>query len=395
MQSERIILSAILSDRQAFNKLTTYGAKDDLTDKSKLIWDEVQSYYDLDQECANVDKTIIKQRLARKFPKHKDLFSSVIDSLEPVSIPNIMEEAIKLKEENVRDRLSAAFASGTAEQIEQLLEEYRAITKAGAEAQHRVEVMNNISIRSIVEESSSANRIKLIPDIINKQLNGGVLRKHHIVIFAPTDMGKTLFLLNLVYGFLKQDLRVLYVGNEDPANDIIRRMSSRLSGININHLEKYIDKVESILAHRNWKNFFLAEVVAGNSQEIEACVEEYKPDILIVDQIRNLDMGEKNFVRTLESAAQMMRRLGKKYNLVPISVTQAADSATGKNFLARGDIDNSNVGIPGTADLMIGIGADQNTEAEGYRWLSFVKNKVGGIKEPIKVKFDPLKTKVE
>jgi len=90
-----------------------------------------------------------------------------------------------------------------------------------------------------------------------------------------------------------------------------------------------------------------------------------------------------------------MRKVGKKYNLVPISITQAGDSATGKSYLSRGDIDFSNVGIPGTADLLLGIGATEEMERGGERMISFVKNKISGNKIPLKVWFNQYLTRVE
>jgi hypothetical protein len=53
------------------------------------------------------------------------------------------------------------------------------------------------------------------------------------------------------------------------------------------------------------------------------------------------------------------------------------------------------VGIPGQADLMIGIGATAEMEATGQRMLSFPKNKLGGIKQPLSVFFNTQYMKVE
>ena len=396
MEMEKKILGAALADRSAYNKLITYGSEEDLSEQGKLIWKEVEGYYELDTEADTIDKDIIISRLVEKYPKHSELFTTIVSSIEKVSVPNILEDALRMKEYNLKDKLSAAFASGTGEQIESLLEDYRAIRKADGELNNKVEVYNNVDICELLKATDSSHRIKVLPMSLNRALRGGVLRKHHIVIFAPTEMGKSLLTLNMVHGFLKQNLRVLYCGNEDPAEDMLIRLAARVGDVSLHDLDKYPDKVKSFLKARNWDNFYFVELAPGTPQEIEACVEEYKPDILIVDQIRNLEMGEKhNFVRTLEAAAQFMRRIGKQYNLVSISLTQAADSATGKNLLSRGDIDNSNVGIPGTADLMIGLGANQDTENSGYRWLSLVKNKVSGNKEPIQVKINILRTKVE
>ena len=90
-----------------------------------------------------------------------------------------------------------------------------------------------------------------------------------------------------------------------------------------------------------------------------------------------------------------MRNFAKRYKLLAVSITQAGDSANGKAILSRGDIDNSNVGIPGASDLMIGIGASHEQEISGERTLSFPKQKISGNKMPIPVFFNMKTMRVE
>jgi hypothetical protein len=60
-------------------------------------------------------------------------------------------------------------------------------------------------------------------------------------------------------------------------------------------------------------------------------------------------------------------------------VTQAGDSARGKAVLDDGDIDSSNTGIPGAADVLIGIGMTEQLESAGLRMLSLCKNKASFV----------------
>ena len=61
-----------------------------------------------------------------------------------------------------------------------------------------------------------------------------------------------------------------------------------------------------------------------------------------------------------------------------MSVTQAGESAQNKLVLSMGDVEWSNTGIPGAADLMIGIGLDDEYLSTDKRMLSIPKNKVNG-----------------
>ncbi len=111
--------------------------------------------------------------------------------------------------------------------------------------------------------------------------------------------------------------------------------------------------------------------------------------------MRNLNVESENRTQALEKAATSARNLAKRNNVLVVSVTQAADSASGKTILDRGDVDGSNVGIPGQCDLMIGIGADKHMEDTGARFLSFPKNKLSGRHTPIPVMFNYALSKVE
>ena len=105
-------------------------------------------------------------------------------------------------------------------------------------------------------------------------------------------------------------------------------------------------------------------------------------------------MDSESRTQALEKAATEARNLARRRNIPVVSVTQAGDSASGRAILDRGDIDSSNVGIPGQADLMIGIGATGEMENQNMRTLSFPKNKLSGKHTPISVAIDPLLSKV-
>ena len=101
----------------------------------------------------------------------------------------------------------------------------------------------------------------------------------------------------------------------------------------------------------------------------------------MLDQLRNLNMGQENYVLKLEEAATQARTWAKKYSCVVVSVTQAGDSASGKAVLDLGDVDYSNTGIPAQADVMIGIGASEAQRQAGEVMISLPKNKVSGCHE--------------
>jgi archaellum biogenesis ATPase FlaH len=320
-----------------------------------------------------------------------------VNNLTPTSPQNLLYEIREQRRDALKLELASAFASDKdkTKEIEQLWEEWEKLIAGDIDGSDKSEVLIAPDLADIMEKRSTANRIKVYPDALNSVLDGGALRGHHIVLFAVTDMGKTLFTLNMVRGFIEQGYKVLYVGNEDPVSDLIERFLMSFTGKDKWTIRKHWRKAQDWANKRGWDRLVWAELSPGTLSEIRSLIEKHKPDVLVVDQIRNLDTGDKNFVRVLEVAAQGMRNFAKKYDLLSISVTQAGDSANGKKILSRGDIDNSNVGIPGTADLMLGIGADEDDEYNGVRTLSFPKNKISGNKQPVQVIFNTKNMRVE
>jgi len=187
---------------------------------------------------------------------------------------------------------------------------------------------------------------------------------------------------------------VLYVGNEDPAPDILMRIINRLTGMNKYEVQAAPDRAQEILDKRNYDKLVMAPLAPGNFRQIRSLVKKYSPTVVVLDQLRNLDVDSENRTQALEKAATEARNLAKSGSVLVVSVTQAGDSASGKTVLSRGDVDGSNVGIPGQIDLMIGIGATTEMEANNDRMLSFPKNKLSGKHNPIAVRIDPLLSKV-
>lgn len=392
---EQTILAAAIKSREAYEELCTAEIQEDLTDKAKVVWAEVVNYYEQDKEATAVDSGILAARIVRTHPKHGESLVAFINEAGDVSVPNLVKEVLEVKLESLSYKMSQALIAGKHDVYDSHLDQYNAIRAGELEADgHKAEVYIDKPIATLVENNSAGNKFYVWPSQLNAYLDGGLLRGHHVVIFAPTDMGKSLFAINMAVGFIKQNLKVMYCGNEDPADAMIMRFLTRITGMTKHEIEHNPERADMLAHKRNYHNLIFVELSPGTEREIEELVVEHEPDVLVVDQIRNLNMGESNKVLQLERAAMMMRRLGKRYNLIPVSLTQAADSATGKVILDRGDIDFSNVGIPGTADLMIGIGADADMELMGDRMLSLVKNKVGGMKEPVRVSFDSKLSKV-
>lgn len=395
---ERKILSAFVKDRKSYEEVKELLDRSDFDSITLHLIDLVGEYYATDPKASNVDVEILADRFARQSQSAKleNTVKSILTSLPEVSEGNVLRELREIKAYRLGLKLANSFTKGaTGPEVQKLLHDYMELTEAASSPGTDDEEPEDFTVESLVRKSfNSDGLIKLLPRSLTEHLDGGVRPGHHILVFAPTEMGKTLVVINMVAGFTMQGLRTLYVGNEDPVADLQMRYISRLTNFNKREVLSNPVEAQRRLDKRNYKNVIFAPLAPGTFRKIRDLVAKFKPQVVVLDQLRNIDVDSENRTQALEKAATEARNLGKSMGVVVISVSQAADSASGKRVLNRGDVDSSNIGIPGQMDVMIGIGADDEMEKMGMRMLSFPKNKVSGRHQPIEIIIDPQLSKV-
>lgn len=382
------LLAAAVHCRESFEEMRQLGAFKDFGDQQKVILALVKSFYEKDPTASKVDLDVLKHNISTDHPKHAEMLCEVVDSLQPVSIPNIMEAVIKSRLERVKEDLAAALmVSNNTEEVTVLMSEFDALRRGEVDKRDGPVVAQAKAVNDVLKKANSAAKIHLYPEIF-QEATGGALPGHHILVFARPDAGKTTIGLNLAYGFLKQGLRTMYIINEDPIDDVNLRMLARLSGRTKEQVEADPEGTQRLVDRRNYGLFTLVEMCPGTPSEIERVVVEYKPQVLIVDQSRNVEYPKLSKVEALEQVERFIRNLGKKYDMLTVSFTQAGDSAEGKLALNMGDVDFSNTGMQASADLMIGMGVNQEYERLGKRVFTFPKNKLSGYKGNKEAYFD-------
>ena len=371
----------------------------DFSPEAHYLIGKVGEYYLADPSAKQVDREILCAQVVREFPsaKRSERIIGVIKSLPTeVSSINILKELVSLKKSNLSLDLIGMLSAGTPDdsRVYELMSEYIKLNSS-TQTEANIEELQAVKVSDLVNKSfNKENLIQLWPKQLNDAVDGGAKPGHHILVFAPTEMGKTLFVINMVAGFVAQGLKTLYIGNEDPAADIYMRYLTRLVGQNKYKIMEHPDKAQKILDEKNYGLLTLVPLAPGNFGQISKLVDKHEAKVVILDQLRNLDVKSDGRTQQLEKAATEARNLAKSRNVLVISVTQAGDSASGKRVLSRGDVDSSNVGIPGQVDLMIGIGATAEEEGRNLRVLSFPKNKLSGKHEHFVVQIDPFTSKV-
>lgn len=181
---------------------------------------------------------------------------------------------------------------------------------------------------------------------------GMVLVRRNGVVSVQGNTGKTAATLTLAYGFALQGLETIIFGNEEPVHDTRMRAMCCFTGLTEDEIKAGPQKAQELLDKRGWNLVRFIPLHPGTPKQIERYVDRYKPDVIIVDQIRNLAVGAETRVNQLEMAATAIRNIAKRHNCLGISITQAGDSADNKLVLEMGDVDFSNCLAKGTQVLM-------------------------------------------
>lgn len=396
--NEKKILASIVQDRANYDLIADHVDTKEFSPEVRLIYEEVAEYYESDHKCGHADTEILVARLERKLPdpKHAKRCVGVLNALPDVSGTNVVRELLAVKAGTAGLELASSIAAG--KQDKALAERYLSLLSLEALDTPNEEVQGLQVADLVAKRLDDKELIQIAPRELNSRLDGGARPGHHVLVYAPTEMGKTLFVINMVAHFLRQGLRTLYVGNEDPAEDILLRLFSRISGMDKFQIRDDPTKAQALLDAAGYGNFVFADLSPGSFPRIERLVKKYEPKVVVLDQLSNLDVSvskSESKTGSLEVAAKNARALAKRHRLLCVSVSQAADSATGKIVLGRGDVHNSNIGIPGQVDLMVGIGADEAMESRGLRELTLVKNKISGNHDHFTVRFNPILSKVE
>ena len=396
--NETKIVAAVLKDRRAWERVHTVIDPKDVSPESGLLIRLAGEFYGKDAKATECDLEILKSQIEREVQSNKlvKFLQESLDRLPDVSAINLSNELLAQKRTAIGRKLSSALLAERHDEALELLELYRSFVGVADEVTSpETNAITGIPLeRLLASHFSPEGRIKVFPKTLNERLDGGARPGHHILVFAPTEMGKTLVAINMVAGFLHQKLPVLYVGNEDPAEDILLRLGTRLSGMNKYEIRDNPKKAAELIEKRSAGLFTIAPLAPGTFPEIESLTRTYKPKVVVLDQLRNIDVKSENRTQALEKAATEARNLGKRNGLLVVSLSQAGDSASGKRILTRGDVDSSNVGIPGQMDVMIGVCGTEEDEANNIRWFSFPKNKLSGNHEPFAAGIDPSLSKV-
>ena len=392
------LISAAFAKRENLYLMLEYIAQKEYTREFQIIINKAREYYDRDPDATSIDPAVFMAVLANAVQnkKHLENFQNLINEAQGIEgVANVEKLILDAKLNEIAQQLSVALINGD-KTVPDLMERYR-------ELQHynTLDDLTSVGTEMLTADDLDTvfdhliNRegyLQVYPMAFNERLDGGAAGGHHIVTFARPEMGKSAFNITIACGFARQKAHGIYFINEDRIEDIYARIVSNLSGFTVMQIRFGTQEERALAKQRARENGLdyirRISLAPGTLKQVEAFVDKFRPRWIIMDQLRNLDVKEANKVLQLEYATSGMRNIGKKYNVLVISSTQAGDSAENKKLLTMGDVDFSNTGVAAQADVLVGIGGDQADQEQDRRIINLSKNKLSGRHENFPVKIN-------
>jgi len=158
------------------------------------------------------------------------------------------------------------------------------------------------------------------------RLTRGFQRQNIFVIGAPTNGGKTQFVLSSIHELLKTGKRVLYFSTEMPQNEIKDRFNAIGAHIPLDELRTGFlhrenkAKLITYLNSLDVSNFIISPEDAPSIETIRMAVNEANPDIIFLDHIHEIKFKSDNRRTDIDDFISGLKKLILEKN-IPCVVT--------------------------------------------------------------------------
>lgn len=215
------------------------------------------------------------------------------------------------------------------------------------------------------------------------------------IIMAQPGLGKSQFLGNIAYNWLKQNKKVLIVSLEMSEQMYSMRISSLISGSNINTLKNSTDRLKRVVTQLKElypnSGLIIKEyptgtcTAAGLKQFIRKLKESenFEPDIIMVDYLNIMKPnGNPSGLTLYEKGIAVSEELRALSSELKRTIVAPIQTARRNGGYAREDIDmdsaSESSGIVATADGILALFQSPEERINGCLNAKMIKNRLGG-----------------
>jgi len=408
MSIDKNILAA-LSRRDRFKALRS-SVPTEMIDQNTvnlLQWFELYFSSHTDHDTVDYDGllTMIKLRSAMG-TEGMAVMSHIVDQLrEPVE-PSILKNTVNTLEElnlsGTAGALIAKYNSGEEIDLSWELQQLAFASRQRMERAGEAGWANGDPLEYMKKEADGGGLQWTISPVLEQALKG-VRAPNNICVAAPTDKGKTSFLMRLLASFAKQAVQVypnqpaLYLVNENTAESLTPRYYQTVLESTYDEMYKLGstgDLIKQYLKQMGRQDHVRFINIHGkNIAQVNRIIEAHKPYLVITDMTGRIlsnsnKSGGMNDTSQLEDVWNCMRDMAAIHSFIHIGTVQVSAEGFDMLYPPISALQNSKVGIQTTCDLVIMMGALQNDNMLDLRGISTPKNKRAKTGKPSLIKLN-------
>ena len=242
------------------------------------------------------------------------------------------------------------------------------------------EIAYTIDILESESDYAASRRWKWFHPQLDEYVQGAGPERNCLIV-ALTNVGKTSFVCRANVDFMRQGAKVLHFAiAEDSKVSLQRRYYQAAYGVNDYELDQEKRRFRDQFIEEFDGKLTLVPIDSLTLAQAEEIIKRERPDIVVFDDFKDLEIDKKSRDsrehKQYGQIAVRIKSLAIKYNFFALCCAQAADSATGKRWLERGDIADSKVDIPAKFQYVLGLARGEG-DGSTIRYLSTIKNKLG------------------
>jgi len=346
----------------------------------------------LDEDALAVTSSVVQQL---KKPVDKDLLQGLVNQLEEAAYAGRVGAV--LSKYNSGEDVDVSF------EIQQLTaESRRRMQSVGAGQWASADVLEYIE----KTEDESGFKLNFLPALASSLR--GLRPGDNIALAAPTDKGKTSFLMRMAADIAHQakdsqykERPLLFLVNEGQAEYLTPRMYQTVAQVNRVRLKELAISKE---LHELYNNHVgrqdairFINIHGMSIAQVARIIESHKPYCVITDMTGRIRaMGNSqgmNDISQLEGVWNAMREMTAIYDFLHVGTVQISAEGFNMLFPPLSAMQNSKTGIQTTLDLAIYMGCVDADNMDFIRGISTPKNKCAATgvkgKNQYEVLFDP------
>jgi replicative DNA helicase len=242
-----------------------------------------------------------------------------------------------------------------------------------------------VDIDSLLDQRADDNGISPRLECLQKcmrDLRGGDFG----IIGGRPDKGKTTFIASEITYMAPQlapEKTVLWLNNEGKGEVIYLRLIQAALGMRLSEITAMRDSGSDVSAEYakivgDLHRIRIVDIHGLDTYAVENLIRANNPGIVVYDMIDKI-RGFGEAARTdlgLEMMYDCARELGVKYDLIGLATSQISNEGDGLQFPTLGMLKDSKTGKQGACDFMIMVGASNDPNLAGLRYIGMPKNKL-------------------